>query len=126
MHSLNIKIKYLLIFFFLIFGCANITTTSHPAFKNFKQLKEANIIMQSFDYSCGAGALATLLTYYFNDPVTEAELLDDILKHIPEELIKNRKKDGLSLLDLKHAAQRRGYKAYGVKLKNTSLLNFPF
>ncbi|MBW1649845.1 MAG: hypothetical protein JRJ44_04050 [Deltaproteobacteria bacterium] len=66
--------------------------------------------------------MATLLTYYFNNPVSEAELLDDILKHIPTELIKSRKKDGLSLFDLKQAAERKGYKAYGVKLKNSSLL----
>ncbi len=119
------KKKYLrplliIILSLLTFGCAN--TAPPPAFKNFKELKEANIVMQSFDYSCGAGALATLLTYYFNDPISEAELLDDILKHIPKELIENRKKDGLSLFDLKQAAERKGYKAFGVRLKNSSLL----
>lgn len=78
--------------------------------------------MQGFDYSCGTGALSTLLTYYFNDPVSEIELIKDILNHLPEEVLKNRQEYGLSMLDLKQAAERRGYQAYGVKLKYSSLL----
>lgn len=110
-----------LIMILFFYGCAN-NNVSNKVFKNWKQLKEQNIEMQEFDYSCGTGALATLLKYYFNNSVSEKELLLDILNHIPKELIESRKKDGLSLLDLKQVSERRGYQAFGVKLKNSSLL----
>ena len=77
------KIVWLLIAFFVC-GCAG--NILPKPFKNWKQLKEKNVVMQGFDYSCGTGALSTLLTYYFNDPVSEIELIKDILNHLPEEV----------------------------------------
>ena len=114
------KFLIILMLSLLVFGCAK--RQAAKPFQNWKELKEQNIVMQGFDYSCGTGALATLLTYYFNDPVSEKDLLTDILANIPKDLIENRKKDGLSLLDLKQAAQRRGYQVLGARLKYSSLL----
>ena len=45
-----------------------------------KQIKEANIVMQKRDYSCGAAALATILVYYWGDNVTEEKILLVIVK----------------------------------------------
>ncbi len=77
--------------------------------------------MQKFDYSCGAAALATLMQYYFQDPVGEKKILSNITKQMNQTVIKNRKKEGLSLLDLQQFSQRRGYQAVGVKLKFSTL-----
>ena len=41
--------------------------------------------------------------------------------NLPEDVKNNRREKGLSLLDLKQAAERRGYQAYGVSLKPVSL-----
>ena len=89
--------------------------------KTWEELLKQNVVMQRFDYSCGAASLATLMNYYFQDTVTEGEIIKDILSQLPEEQGKNRQEIGLSLLDLKLYAQRKGYQAVGVKLKFTAL-----
>lgn len=84
--------------------------------------------MQRHDYSCGAASLATLLKYYFGEKdVTEQEILVEILGHLTEEEIENRQRAGLSLLDLRDGARRRGYTAEGLKLEpaDLALLNGP-
>jgi len=77
--------------------------------------------MQRFDYSCGAAALATLMRYYFQDDVTEGDVLAGILNGLSAEQLVDRTENGLSLLDLKQCAERMGYQAVGVKLKYANL-----
>ena len=43
---------------------------------SWKELQRRNIVMQTRDYSCGAAALATVLRYYWGDPVGEDDVLD--------------------------------------------------
>jgi predicted double-glycine peptidase len=89
--------------------------------RSWKELRDRNVVLQRFDYSCGAGALATLMRYYFGDNVSEVEILSGILGSMDEQEIRDRETNGLSLLDLKNYAERRGYQAVGVKLKYASL-----
>jgi predicted double-glycine peptidase len=81
-----------------------------------KELRDRYVVKQNFDYSCGAAALATLLTYYYGDETSE----QDIMKILTAELSKDeqRRKEwrGFSLLDLKLMAQTKGYRAAGFKL----------
>ena len=105
---------------FLSIGCAT-SRLEVSKVKNWKEMREENVSMQKFDFSCGTGSLATLMKYYFGDNVTEDMLLKDILDSLPEDVKKNRKEKGLSLLDLKQATERRGYQAYGVTLQPSSL-----
>lgn len=83
---------------------------------SFKALRDDRVVKQAFDYSCGAAALATLLTYAFADPVTEDALVLDLLRSLDpnEEVL--RRKQGFSLLDLQKVAQQRGYKAQGFRI----------
>lgn len=83
---------------------------------NWKALREQHVVLQAFDYSCGAAALATLLRYYFGDPVSEEEILVGILEPLTPAQIQDREANGFSLLDLKHYAERKGYQAVGVEL----------
>jgi predicted double-glycine peptidase len=84
-----------------------------------KELRDQYIVKQQLDYSCGAAALATLMTYYFGDEISEKEILDSLnvllAKLTPEEWA-HKKRSGFSLLDLKRVAQQRGYQAAGFKL----------
>src|SRR5262245_24922857 len=66
-----------------------------------RSLRDAAVVKQQYDYSCGAAALATLLTYGLGDPVDEQPLLTDLLQLISEEDQSTVKRQGLSLLDLK-------------------------
>ena len=81
-----------------------------------KELRDQYVVKQEFDFSCGAAAMATLLTYYFGDETSE----QDIMKILTAELSKDERKlkewRGFSLLDLKGMAQAKGYRAAGFKL----------
>jgi predicted double-glycine peptidase len=76
---------------------------------SWKQLKEANIVMQKRDYSCGAAALATVLRYFWGDNVTEDQILIVIEKILTPEEMKDRIKKGLAISDLRRAAVEMGY-----------------
>lgn len=90
-------------------------------FKTWKDVRQQHVVMQRYDYSCGAAAMATLMRYYFAHDVTERDVLLEILDHIGEEDTKKRKKEGFSLLDLKQYAERQGYQAVGVDLELEAL-----
>jgi predicted double-glycine peptidase len=81
-----------------------------------RALRDAGVVKQRYDYSCGSASLATLLTYGLNDPVEEDALLREILEPLsPDELTALQKK-GLSLFHLQKLAQKRGHRAQGFRV----------
>ena len=96
-------------------------TRSEKTLHSWQALRDQNVVIQRYDYSCGAGALATLMSYYFGDDITEEEILFGILGSMTKEEVLDREEKGFSLLDLKRYAEKRGYQAVGVKLKYASL-----
>ncbi len=70
------------------------------------------VVIQAWDISCGAAALATLLTYDEEDKVTEKEVAKGLLEYTTVEKV--RAQLGFSLLDLKRYAESRGYEATGL------------
>jgi len=84
-------------------------------------LRDAGVVKQRFDYSCGSAALATLLTYGLNDPVDEASLLRALLEPMSADELAALQKKGLSLADLQRLAQKRGHKAQGFRLHASQL-----
>lgn len=93
--------------------------------RSLKEARYKNMIPQKYDLSCGAAALATILTYYYEDPVDEAEVITYMLKHGDQAEIA---KKGFSLLDLKRYAEARNYMAAGykgVKVENLKQLKIP-
>ncbi len=69
------------------------------------------MVIQQWDISCGAAALATILTYEHGDPVTEKEVAAGMLRLTSAEVVRQRL--GFSLLDLKRYAESRGFTADG-------------
>lgn len=87
-----------------------------PASIKVISLKEARfqtIIKQQFDFSCGSAALASLLTFHYDDPVTEIEIFREMYDSGDQARIQTY---GFSLLDMKRYLERRGYRADGFKL----------
>jgi predicted double-glycine peptidase len=84
--------------------------------RSFKDLRDQGVIKQRLDYSCGPAALATLLTYVWNDPISEVEIIHQTLLHLGQDQEAVRRKEGFSLLDLQRVAQARGYKAEGFRI----------
>lgn len=78
-----------------------------------KEIREEGIVIQKWDTSCGAAAMATVFTYTFNDPVTEREVASGLLRQT--DPMKVRHRGGFSMLDMKRYAAERGYRAIGFK-----------
>lgn len=86
-----------------------------------KERRDRGVVKQQYDYSCGSGALATLLTYGLDDPISEQDILTQILAALTKDEEALRKKKGLSLLDLQGVAESRGHKAQGFRLTADAL-----
>jgi predicted double-glycine peptidase len=84
----------------------------HVEPQSWKSIRQQNIVMQQYDYSCGAAALATVIRYYWGDPVTEKQFMETILKMLADnEALKDRIENGLTMTDLRRAAVKEGYLA---------------
>lgn len=75
------------------------------------ELRQDKVVLQNWDFSCGAAALATVLKYQFDDPVPEKQIVVSMLEATNPDLVVAR--EGFSMLDLKRFAEHRGYKAAG-------------
>jgi uncharacterized protein len=80
------------------------------------EMRHHDVIIQTWDLSCGAAALATLLNYEWGDAVTEKQVANGLMGR--KEYIKNPKlvqiQEGFSLLDLKRYVQAHGFKGEGL------------
>jgi predicted double-glycine peptidase len=73
------------------------------------ELRREQVIVQQWDVSCGAAALATLLTFQHGHPVSEKAVAEGMLRRTDPLRVKHR--GGFSLLDLKRYAQSQGFEA---------------
>ena len=99
----------------VIVGCfffVQVTATAQPrVVKSLLEIRQQQVVIQQFDLSCGAAALATLLRFQFGENVTEREIAIALMRR--EAYLANpdliRQHQGFSLLDLKRYVQSRGY-----------------
>lgn len=89
------------------------------------ELRQERVVVQKFDLSCGAAALATVLNHQHGDAVTEKEIARALIRR--KEYIENpdlvKIRQGFSLLDLKRFVESRGYE--GVGFGQLSLKDLP-
>jgi predicted double-glycine peptidase len=78
--------------------------------------RQRNVVLQQWDLSCGAAALATLLRFQHGDEVTEREVALSLMgrpEYISDpSLVVQR--EGFSLKDLKRYVTKRGYVGQGL------------
>ena len=82
------RILLLLIELLLVFGLASahaaqLTTPSargEVVVHSWKELRDAHVVKQDRDYSCGAASLATLLNEFYGLSLTEEQILKDMNK----------------------------------------------
>ena len=105
-----------------------LASTAHAAQRPIRSLleyRQANVIIQRWDNSCGAAALATVLTYARGFPVTEEEVARGMLKRTDPLRVRHR--GGFSLLDMKRQAEELGFAASGYsELTLDELADMPF
>ena len=73
-------------------------------------------ILQHQDFTCGAASLATLLTYYWGRPTTEAEALGTLKQRYTEKQIAAISQNGMSFDDLIFMAGHFGFSGEGAKV----------
>ena len=78
-------------------------------------MRDAGVIRQNFDYSCGSAALATLVSAA-GSPTSELEILKSVFARLDEAAQSRVINEGLSLLDLKIAAEALGHRAEGYRV----------
>jgi uncharacterized protein len=85
------------------------------AVRSLLEIRQDRVVVQRWDLSCGAAALATILNYQHNDPVSEREIAKALIHR--EEYLANpllvQVQQGFSLLDVKRYVDRRGYVGIG-------------
>jgi predicted double-glycine peptidase len=84
-----------------------------------KEARFSTTIPQKFDFSCGSAATATLLTFHYGHPVSEAEVFKRMFALGDQKRIRA---EGFSLLDMQRYLSSQGYQADGFELPLDKLL----
>jgi predicted double-glycine peptidase len=111
---------------FSITGVSDPSAANPRPVKSLLELRHDNVVIQKWDLSCGAAALATILRYQHGDPVSEKDVARSLISR--REYIENpelvRMRQGFSLLDLKRYVDSHGYQGIGYgKLTFADLVN---
>lgn len=94
----------------LIFLTAGATAGERPV-RSLLEMRQENLIIQQWDNSCAAAALATILTFDKRYPVTEEQVALGMLKQTNPLRVKHR--GGFSLLDMKRYLVEQGFESDG-------------
>ncbi|WP_343729365.1 C39 family peptidase [Duganella sp.] len=75
-----------------------------------KAARFRSTVRQHFDFSCGSAAVATLLTYHYDRPVSEQQAFDAMYALGDQDKIRH---EGFSMLDMKRYLAQLGFTADG-------------
>ena len=84
------------------------------------EFKNANIVKQMYDYSCGSAALVTLLNYYLGENFDEMQVITGMVRYGDAAKIIRRR--AFSLFDMKMFVNVLGYKGEGYKAEIEDLV----
>lgn len=84
-----------------------------------KEMALETVVPQQYDFSCGSAAVATLLTYHYDHPVTEDQVFQVMFKSGDREKIKT---EGFSMLDMKKYLDRLGFRSDGFRMSLKQLV----
>jgi len=97
-----------------IAGVTNVTT------KSLQEAKYSQVVRQQYDFSCGSAALATLLTFHYDQETDEQDAFGAMYAAGDKEKIAAA---GFSLLDMKTYLESIGYIADGYQASLDTLEN---
>jgi predicted double-glycine peptidase len=89
-------------------------------FRDWVTLRDAGVVRQRHDFSCGLASLATLLTHYYQMEVGEDDLLAE-LENRPGAGVSVYRERGVSLADLAWLSRRHGIESVGLRLPPAAL-----
>lgn len=91
---------------------AGLSATAFARSKSLKEIREAEVVIQQWDSSCAAAALATVLTYFLQHPISERSVAQGMLK--ANDPLKVKHRGGFSLLDMKRFVETKGFEAKAI------------
>lgn len=97
----------------LLAGLVSAGSLQAQPVRSLLEIRQEGVVVQQWDSSCGAAALATVLTYALADPVSERAVAEGMLRRT--DPLRVRVRGGFSLLDMKRFAENRGYGAEGYR-----------
>lgn len=97
----------LLLITFLLAG----TAQAERPVRSLLEMRQENLIIQQWDNSCAAAALATVLTYEHRYPLSEEQAAKGLLRQT--DALRVRHRGGFSLLDMKRYAEQIGFDSDG-------------
>ena len=92
----------------LALGRAGLTSVGLAA-----ELPQDKVVRQSGPYSCGAAALATILTYQFGQATSEGRVMAELSTRVSPAQLEAAK--GYTLLDLEQVVRARGLEGVGYR-----------
>jgi predicted double-glycine peptidase len=118
-----------LLFFLIFFACSTAQAADLPGtgglgsvnlpLKSLNDLRYTRMIKQQYDFSCGAAAVASLLSYHYGHKTDEASVLKSMYEAGDKEKIH---KQGFSMLDMQKYLQGLGYNAQGYRAPLSKLV----
>lgn len=81
--------------------------------RSLQEIRTEGVVIQQWDNSCAAAALATVLTFGFSDPLSEREVAKGMLGRT--DAVKVKVQGGFSFLDMKRFVESRGYQGVGFR-----------
>lgn len=117
---------HLMLALLLVASTTHVSAVGERPVRSLLEMRHERVVVQEWDLSCGAAALATLLNYQIGDGVSEKEVALGLIDR--DEYLNDpnfvRFRQGFSLLDLKRFVDGRGYKGVGLgKLVVNDLLS---
>jgi len=100
----------LCLLFFTVWLFGAVCSAGQPV-RSLLEIRHEGLITQQWDNSCGAAALATILTFYKQIPITEEETARGMLRQTTPLRVRTR--GGFSLLDMKGYLARIGIDSDG-------------
>ncbi len=111
----------------ILFGKINIIKNElyiDKSIKSWSEIQNKNLVRQKYDYSCGSASVSTIMKYYYNQNISEIDVLNTILsiKSIDEKADLD-----LSFMDLSKYIKSINFKPIGFALNIQTLkkLNIP-
>lgn len=92
---------------------------SNVAIRSIQERKFDRVVRQEYDFSCGSAALATLLTYHYEDETDEQKAFRAMFAAGDQAKITQV---GFSLLDMKKYLEANGYEADGYQAPIDALI----
>lgn len=103
------------VIFMVAAGVLECRAADRRAVRSLLEIRRESVVIQEWDLSCGAAALATILKYQYGDRVSEKDIARALISR--KEYIENPElvkiRQGFSLLDLKRYVDSHGYEGIG-------------